>query len=712
MPNMSKRTKNFYNDPFPVKSISGKVNFRLVLLFLCIILGFGVITAKLVIVQIIDHTYYVDQSLKNVKNRHKIHARRGTIVDRNDRVLAKDILQYSVALSAKRLKNRDKTIQELIKVLNISGSSIEKRILKNSSFTYIAHKVLPKKAEQLKELKEPGLIFEKRFLRIYPFQFNAAHVLGFCDVDNNPLGGIELQYNNFLQGKSGWRIYERDGFGDQLLDLDFPGEDPIDGFDVKLSLDIDFQIVVDDELMQAVRSTRAVDGIAILMDPATGEILALSNYPTFDPAKPNLSRTAVLKNRAVSDVVEPGSTFKIVTLAAALEILNINLDKDIFFCENGSYRLFGHRFTDYKQYGWLTARRVFEHSSNVGVVKIAEKLKKETIFNYSRNFGFGISSGIDLPGESVGILNPIKRFSKTTHLFMSFGYEVGVTPIQLLSAYGVLANGGKLMKPRVMLGIQDGDGRAIQKSRPETIRRVISQEAAEVMTGVLMGVVKEGTGQVAYLPNLEVAGKTGTAQLYDMEKGTYDSRKHLASFVGYFPASAPRYVLLVMIRQPQGAYYGGLVAAPVFRNIAQRIISLQPMDQVRYTVLRQNYKNLSSAVSPHVVSLEAEIAKNILEDAGFDVDIKGEGSFVIAQQEIYQDDKIVSVELVLGDSEKLSQTVMPALTGMSLKEALNLLSDINVLADVDGHGVVISQQPKAGSKIFSNKPVKLKCKPS
>jgi len=709
---MSKKTKNYRNDTFVPRSISGKVNFRLVFLFLCIILGFGVITAKLVIVQIVDHGYYADRSVQNVENRHKLHARRGTILDRNNQVLAKDILQYSIALSAKRLKNREKTIRELSRVLNVSRSSIERRILKNSSFTYIAHKVLPKKAEQLKELKEPGLIFEKRFLRIYPFQDNAAHVLGFCDMDNKALGGIEFQYNNFLQGKSGWRIYERDGFGEQLPNLDFPGEDPIDGLDLKLSLDIDFQIVVDDELKQAVKSTQAVDGIAILMDPATGEILALSNYPTFDPAQPNLSRNSVLKNRAISDVVEPGSTFKIVTLAAALEILNINLDKDIYFCENGNYRLFGHQFTDYKPYGWLTARRVFEHSSNVGVVKIAEKLKKETIFNYSRNFGFGIPSGIDLPGESVGILNPIKRFSKTTHLFMSFGYEIGVTPLQLLSAYGVLANGGKLMKTRVMLGIQDRDGRSIKNSRPETIRQVVSQEAAEVMTDVLMGVVKEGTGQVAYLPNLEVAGKTGTAQLYDMEKGTYDSRKHLASFVGYFPATAPRYVLLVMIRQPRGEYYGGLVAAPVFRIIAQRIMSLQPLDQSKYADGRQNYKNLSSVVSPNVVSLESEIAQNILEDAGFDVEIKGEGSFVIKQQEIYEDDKIVAVELILGDAAKLSQLIMPALTGMSLKEALNLLSDINLMADVDGHGMVVSQQPKAGSKIHANKPVKLKCKPS
>jgi cell division protein FtsI/penicillin-binding protein 2 len=494
--------------------------------------------------------------------------------------------------------------------------------------------------------------------------------------------------------------------------LDFPGEDPIDGMDVKLSLDIEFQIIVDDELKKAVKSSKAVDGIAILIEPKSGEILALSNYPYFDPAKPNRYRPGVLKNRAVTDIFEPGSTFKIVTLAAALEILQIKLDQDIFFCENGKYRLFGHQFTDYKKYGWLTARRVFEHSSNIGVVKIAEKLKKEVLFNYARNFGFGIRSGIDLPGESVGILNPIKRFSKTSHLFMSFGYEVGVTPVQLISAYSVLANGGKLVKPKVMLAIQEKDNRVVKMNHPETIRRVISEEASDLMTSVLLGAVKNGTGKEAYHENLEVAGKTGTAQLYDIEKGTYDSRKHLASFVGYFPASAPRYVLLVMIRHPQGEYYGGRVAAPVFKNIGQRIMGLQPMDQEALAQLIHNRENQTSPVPPNVIGLEREMAEDILEDADIDVKFSGKGEFVARQENIIEDGNLIRVELFMADFNRKKVTLMPELTGMSLKEAINLLADINITPQVVGYGVVISQQPKAGSKILSKKPVKLECKPS
>jgi cell division protein FtsI/penicillin-binding protein 2 len=675
-------------------------------------LSFTAIIAKLVKVQIIDHAEYSRIWRVNAENRHEIAARRGTILDRRDRVLAKDILQYSIALSANRIKNKGKVKAALKQHLNISSAYIDRKIKKNSRFTYLVHKVPANEVVAIKQLQDPGLILEERFLRVYPHQFYGAHVLGFCDVNNNPLGGVEFQYNKFLQGKSGWRIYEKDALGLQLPDLDIPGEDPIDGMDVKLSLDIDFQIVVDDELQNAVKSSKAVDGIAILMDPISGDILALSNYPNFDPAKPNRYHSSALKNRAITDVFEPGSTFKIVTLAAALEILHINLDRDIFFCENGKYRLFGHQFTDYKKYGWLTARRVFEHSSNIGVVKIAEKLKKEVLFNYARNFGFGVKSGVDLPGESVGILNPIKRFSKTSHLFMSFGYEIGVTPIQLISAYAVLANGGKLMKPKVMLAIQEKDRRVVKKNQTEIIRRVISQEASDLMTGVLLGVVKNGTGKEAYLKNLEVAGKTGTAQLYDIEKGTYDSRKHLASFVGYFPAYTPRFVLLVMIRQPQGEYYGGQVAAPVFKNIAQRIMGLQPADQVVFAESMKKNKNQSLPAPPTVIGLERQRAENLLVDAGYKIKVHGTGNFVAQQKEILEGGKLIGVKLFVEDLNQEPLTVMPALTGMSLREALNLLSNIDISVDVDGHGTVISQQPKAGSRIFNKKPVKLRCKPS
>ncbi len=709
---MRTRNKNYRHHSGNEMPQNGGTNFRLGFMFLFLFAGFLLIGWKLIDVQIVNHAYYKKKAIDNTNNRFKVSARRGTIMDRKGRILARDALQYSVALSSKRLKNKSKVLQEIEKSLKISAATVERKLRSNRDFVFIAHKVLPLDVENLKALKDPGVILDRRFLRVYPYRTNAAHVLGFCDRDNNPLGGIEYQYNDYLQGKPGWMMAERDGFGNQVPNLDYPGEEPIDGLDVNLTIDIDYQIILDDELKKAVEKNRAADGMAILMNPSSGEILALSNYPCFDPQKSNLYTEDVLRNRSITDAYEPGSTFKIVTLAAALENLHVNLDKDIFFCENGRYSRFGLKFSDYKEYGWLTARRIFENSSNIGVVKIAEKLEREVLYRYVRNFGFGMPTGVDLPGESTGILSTLDKFSRTTHLFMSFGYEVGVTPLQLITAYSAVANGGRLMKPYVMKTIsRDGD-RTIRENEPETIRHVISGETSRIMTDVLQGVVKTGTGNAAYVESFSIAGKTGTAQLYNEKLKTHDSRKHLASFVGYFPLYDAEFALLVMIREPAGNYYGGIVAAPVFREIARRIMSLYAAEQSRYIAAQGNPAAGESFLIPNVENLEKETAESILKNLDLDVRVVGKGDAVVRQEEIRENGKVTGVILHVDDGSRMRELIMPALTGKSLKEALSLLSEIDQDPDVDGSGIVVSQQPSAGSKIFNSKNVKLILKPS
>ena len=710
---MPKRIKTYRHQPSPERNNGERVNYRLIFIFIITSLGFLGVAGKLFMLQIWDHSYYQEKARKNAENRRELPAKRGTIFDRQGRILARDILQYSIALSGKRLKNRQKVINELVSTLNLSAAEINQKLRKNSSFAYLAHKVLPKDAERLKKLKDPGVILEKRFLRVYPYRFTAAHVLGFCDLDNKALGGIEYQYNEYLQGKPGWTIFQRDALGGQLPDLDYEGEEPVDGLDVTLTIDIDYQTIVDDELRSTVEANRATDGMAVLMDPVNGEIYALSNYPSFDPFRPNHYDKSVLKNRVLTDVFEPGSTYKVVTLAAALERLQLKLDQEMIACENGQYKLYGQVFTDYKKYGVMSARKVFEHSSNIGVVKIAQKLKREILYKYSRNFGFGMPTGVDLPGESSGILNPLDKFSKTTHLFMSFGYEVGVTPLQLTSAYSAVANGGKLMKPFLMQKITRENGKVVKENEPELLRKVLSEQTTRLMTTVLQGVVKDGSGKEAFLSELPIAGKTGTAQLYDKKTRRHDSSKHLASFVGYFPAQSPRFVLLIMIRQPRGNYYGGLVAAPAFRNIARRIINLNTDQALRYAANSQKSEETPVTVKlPRVENLDIKVAEKILEDLDLKVKVSGEGNIVSRQQVIKEDNQIVGVSLFLEDESKSRRKLMPALTGMSLKEALSTLNNINLTAEVAGHGVVISQHPKPGSKIDTRKPVKLVCKPT
>lgn len=710
---MGGKNKTYRHQPWSPSHQREPVNYRLGFIYILTFLAFFVIGAKLFVLQVMSHSYYLDKAKKNAENKRELPARRGTIFDRQGRILAKDVLNYSIAISAKRLKNRQKVLKVLVSTFDLSLHEINQKMAKNSNFVYLLHKVHPRDAERLRQLKDPGLILEKRFLRVYPYRTAASHIIGFCDLDNHALGGIEYQYNDYLQGKAGWSIFQKDALGGQLPDLDYRGEDPIDGMDVTLTIDIDYQTIVDEELRRGVEKFQAVDGVAVLMNPMTGEILALSNYPYFNPFQPNQYDQSVLRNRVITDIVEPGSTFKIVVLAAALEQLQLKLDREMIFCENGRYPLYGQVFTDYRKYGQLSARSVFEHSSNIGVVKIAQKLKKEIFYKYARNFGFGMTTGIDLPGESAGILSSLDKFSKTTHLFMSFGYEVGVTPLQLACAYSVVANGGKLLKPYVMQKITRENGRIIKENEAEVLRMVLAKETTQLMNTVFEGVVQRGSGKEAFMTDFSIAGKTGTAQLYDKKIRRYDPHKHLASFIGYFPSQAPRFVLLVMIRQPKGNYYGGLVAAPIFRSIAQKIINLDLEQSVQYASKDRAERPSQKKVEiPDLENLDVEVAEKILESLDLKIKTIGEGNTVIRQQVVKEDNEIVGLNLYVGDESDRRMKTMPSLTGMSLKEALSTLSEIHLSAEVDGHGVVVSQQPKAGSRIDKLKTVRLVCKPT
>ena len=707
---MRKRIKKYQSLPSDYKGHRGR-SLRIIIVTLLMFICFVMILVKLVVLQIIDHKYYEAKARGNVENLHEIQAKRGTIYDRKDRVLATDILLYSVAISKNRIRNKSVLKSALISNLNISGKEINRKLKEGPNFVYIAHKVPPQIIEKIAHLEEPGIILERKFLRVYPFKVNASHIIGFCDIDNNALGGIEYQYNSFLKGKEGWSIYQRDALGNQILDLDYAGEDPLDGFNVSLTIDMDYQIVLDDELRNSVESFKATDGIAILMDPNTGEILALANYPFFDPNKPNHYLSHFLKNRAVTDVFEPGSTFKIITLAAALEQLQIKIDKDIYFCENGRYKIYDQYVTDYKKFGWLTARRIFENSSNIGTIKIAEKLKKEILYKYIRNFGFGMPTGIDLPGESNGLLSPLKKFTKGTHRYISIGYEIGVTPIQLINAYAVLANNGKLMTPFMMKSISSNNGRIIEEKNPEIIRDVLSSETTQIMTDVLNGVVQNGTGKAALLDGIKIAGKTGTAQLYDAQSGKHQSNKHLASFIGFFPSNDPQFVLLVMIRHPKGEYYGGLVAAPVFRKIAKRIINLVPVKHPDFANIIQSEDVSLQSPTPEIKSSNLKLIHNILANIGLNANDILSDSKESQMQPSNEQESFAKVNVIAEIEPINPRVLMPPLTGLSLKEALQTLSEIDLIASVEGHGIVIRQQPKAGSKIHKEEAIKLVCNP-
>ncbi len=707
----SKRKRTVYRS-VSRKTNSQRENYRLVFLTLIVLVGFVLVAMRLVQLQVVEHAYYREKARRNIDNRLTIPARRGTIYDRRGRELAKDVLQYSVAVRGKYVRNKKRLYPLLSKTLGISVRTIQQKVRRSPNFVYLKHRLPASQVKPLLSVRDPGLVLEKKFLRAYPYRELAAHVVGYCDVDNHPLGGVELQYDQYLQGVPGWRLYQRDALGNQLPNLDFTGANPVDGCDVVLTIDIDYQSVLEDELRRGVEEHKAQEGVAILLHPNTGEILALANYPQFDPNHANRYSDFQRKNRAVVDVVEPGSTFKIVTLAAALENLHLKLDKDIVFCENGRYRLYNRTILDHKKYGWLTIRQVVEHSSNIGVVKIAQKLPAGLLYRYIRNFGFGMVTDVDLPGESAGLLRELDEYRGFDYHYLSVGYGVGVTPLQLAQAYAAVANGGRLLRPYVARRVTGLQGKSLLENQPELIRQVIAPETARLISGVLQGVVKEGTGVKAAIPGLDVAGKTGTAQLYNPEKKDYDRSSHLASFVGYFPAHQPEFLLLVMVRNPRGIYYGGQVAAPIFKRMAQRIFSLYSVQEPKLASQLESASDTLAAEIPRVENLPVNTARKILENRGYRIRLVGNGRIVNRQEVVDGDQRKKQVNLYLEKQVKEQRKRVPRLIGFTLKEALEALEALGLEAEVAGHGIVVSQHPAPGAPLPRNKSIKIRCQPS
>jgi cell division protein FtsI/penicillin-binding protein 2 len=406
-----------------------------------------------------------------------------------------------------------------------------------------------------------------------------SHVIGFAGLDNTGLEGIELYYDKYLKGQPGWALFLRDA-RQKKLDLWEEMVLPKDGYDVVLTIDEVIQYIAESQLDKAIKTYHARAASIVVMDPHTGAILALASRPTYDS---NVYRDAdkdCLRNRAICDLFEPGSVFKIVTASAALEEKKVD-EADKFFCENGAYRVATHTLHDHRPHGWLTFREVIEQSSNIGTTKVAQVLGPDTVYKYVKLFGFGAKSKIDLPGEISGMAKEPRYWSKVSIGAIPIGQEVGVTALQLASAISVIANGGQLMQPYVVAEIRDKFGEKIKEIPPIMVRKAVSLDTAERVKQMLVGVVENGTGKLGRIEGLSAAGKTGTAQKLEPD-GTYSHDKYVASFIGFAPAQEPLVAIAVVMDEPRPYYFGGVVAAPVFKNVAG--------DTVKYLKAKQATK--------------------------------------------------------------------------------------------------------------------------
>jgi cell division protein FtsI (penicillin-binding protein 3) len=490
---------------------------------------------------------------------------RGAILDRSGQPLALSVEAGSIYVRPTELP-RDPRPSALAEDLGITPSEFLRKVSGPAKFVWVKRQAVPRELELLREADVPGFGVMTERRRLYPQGRLASSVLGFAGIDSQGLEGIELAYDSQLRGASHAVGVARDAYGRKIFARGVEGG-PRQGADVVLTLDVALQYAAERALDAQVAATRAKGGLAIVLDPRTGEVLALAQNPSFDPNRPAMSRVAARKNHAIADAFEPGSTMKGLLAAAALEEGVARLDER-FFCENGAYRIGRRTIHDHHPYGWLTFPEVFHFSSNICSAKLGERLGVERYARILEAFGIGKRTGIDLTGEQAGIVRPRSAWKPIDLATASFGHGIALTPLQLAVAYGTLANGGVRMRPYVVKRVVAEDGSVLVENRPTIERRVVSEATATRVGEILEGVVAaKGTGKAAAVPGLRIAGKTGTAQKVDFERGGY-GRGRIASFVGYFPVEAPALVVSVVVDEPKTSVYGGTVAAPVFREIA------------------------------------------------------------------------------------------------------------------------------------------------
>lgn len=516
---------------------------------------------------------------------------RGRVVDSKGHEYALDLRLDSLYANCRIMKNKPSAAEKLAKILGMSRERILKLLNRDKQFIWIARKLSPVKVEAIKKLKIEGLDFVKESLRVYPKSSAAAQVIGFTDVDSNGLEGVERYFNSFLKGARGWKLGLKDAKQRELVSKEVEMVPPVDGFNVHLTIDEVIQSMADRELAATCKKYNALGGSIVVMDPKTGDILAMATYPVYDLNNARNSKPEYRRNRPITDLFEPGSVFKGITLASVLENKTFPLTEK-FDCERGSWAVAGKVLHDHHGSGILSYREVIEKSSNIGTVKGAMRLGGAKLYETIRRFGFGDKTGVSLIGEVSGIVPHPKSWSRSSIINIPIGHGVAVTPLQLATAFGAIANDGMMMKPRIVSYIDDPEGRVIQSFEPEEVRRVLSKETALQVRSVLEGVVSRGTGKKAAVPGFKAAGKTGTAQ--KIVNGLYSHEKFFASFIGFVPYDEPRLVITVSIDEPHPVIFGGEVAAPAFSRLASSILSYWQV--ARTEIPAEVVKNSSKAL--------------------------------------------------------------------------------------------------------------------
>ena len=631
-------------------------------LFAC---GFAAVIGRSFYLQVLEHDKLVKLAERQHNRTIQITPARGGIFDRTGAPMAVSLEMDSLFAEPKRISDPAAVAAALAPLVQLPQQELMKKLDSERGFAWLARQLSPETAAAIKKLKLPGIGFVKENKRFYPNFEMASHVLGFTGMDPGGLEGLERRYDATVLGKTGYLMAERDALGRNVAQSAVVQE-AAPGKSLHLTLDKNIQYFAEKELAKAVEGSKAKSGMALVMDPWTGKILAMANYPTFNPNSFRQYPAFNLRNRCVADSFEPGSTFKVFLLAAAIEEKLVR-PQDVFNCENGRYSFGGRIIRDDHPHSRATVAEVLKYSSNIGSAKIGLKLGDDRLYRYLKAFGFGDKSGVDLPGEASGGLRPVSRWYGTDIATISFGQGVSSTAVQLVAAASAVANGGTLMKPYLVERITDNTGQELQRFEPQTVRRVISTQTAATIAQMMVGVTqKGGTGTNAAIEGFQVAGKTGTAQKVDPVSKGYSATKRTASFLGFVPADKPQLTILVVVDEPQTSPYGGVVAAPAFREIAFNTLCYLKAGGVG-KACDLPATQVKAAPLVQTVAATTPIQDDVAEGGG--IELSGAG------------------------------TAMPDFRGMSMRRVLQLMEKRQLNLQLRGSGRVIEQHPQPGQVI-------------
>lgn len=546
-------------------------NRRILVVGVVFSLCYLVVATKAFYLQVLEDSNLTQRALSEYCRVNKLKGKRGTIYDVNLRQMAVSTSVVSIGAHPEQILHPRQAAIRISRILGVSSSKMAKRLESDKTFVWIDRQAPPDKALAIKKAVPKGLEEAQSYCRIYPNKTLAAQALGFVGIDGNGLDGLEFYYDDYLKGKvQQWTII-KDALG-RIFDRKDDSGPGVEAKNLVLTLDANIQFITEEALAKAVNKYNAKSGMAIVMVPQTGAIRAIANYPTFNPNSYGLFSKATWRDRAITDAFEPGSTMKIFLASAAIDSGKCT-SNTLVYCEHGEYKVGGRTIHDTHPHDWLTLHDVVKFSSNIGATKIAEIIGPETLYDTFRRFGFGGLTGIDCPGEATGLLRNWKNWRPIETANIAFGQGVAVTAIQLITAASAIANHGTLMKPRIVKDILNPDGTVFKSFPPEIARQAISPKTAEQIKEIMHSVTDpDGTGPLAVPKGYTVCGKTGTAQIINAE-GRYDHSDYNAVFVGFAPEKDPKLAVLVVVTEPQGNHYGGIVAAPAFRDIVRESLN-------------------------------------------------------------------------------------------------------------------------------------------